>query len=63
VRSSSLPLSIQKGGQCLRTPDVALLCAFGPTGQQDNKVAAPLREIDAPSGSDVDAKFGDAVAY
>jgi hypothetical protein len=26
-------------------------------------VATPLREIDAPSGPDVDAKFGDTVAY
>ena len=26
-------------------------------------MATPLREIDAPSGPDVDAKFGDAFAY
>lgn len=26
-------------------------------------MVTPLREIDAPSGSDVDAKFGDTVSY
>lgn len=58
---SSFSLSIEQSGQRLRAPIVAP--AFGSASQQDDKLAAALREIHAPSGTEMDARLGDTVAY
>jgi hypothetical protein len=39
------------------------LAALGSASQQYNKLAAPLREVHAPSGPNADAKLGDTVAH